>query len=91
MSRPPWLSELGWEELADEALVFLQTLLRIDLIFAAVADEEAGCELGSMWLVEHHPETVRARICFGEVGGFTLHVGSALSCRSRSLRKACAG
>ncbi len=46
-----------------------------DLIFAAVADEEAGCELGSLWLARHHPQKVRAGIAIGEVGGFTVHVG----------------
>src|SRR5262249_28625930 len=29
-----------------------------DLIFAGVADEEAGCDLGSKWLVDHHPELI---------------------------------
>ena len=32
-----------------------------DLILAAVADEEAGCELGSLWLDRNHPEKVKAR------------------------------
>ncbi len=49
--------------------------LRRDVIFAAVADEEAGCEHGSAWLVDHHPEKVRAEYALGEVGGFTLQVG----------------
>jgi acetylornithine deacetylase/succinyl-diaminopimelate desuccinylase-like protein len=51
--------------------------LRRDLIFAAVADEEAGCELGSRFLVERHPEKVRAGFAIGEVGGFPLKVGRA--------------
>jgi acetylornithine deacetylase/succinyl-diaminopimelate desuccinylase-like protein len=49
--------------------------LRRDLIFAAVADEEAGCEYGSRFLVTEHPEKVRAEYVLGEVGGFTLHFG----------------
>ncbi len=45
--------------------------LKRDLIFAAVADEEAGGEYGSGWLVEHHPEKVRAEYGLGEIGGFS--------------------
>ncbi|MDP8257559.1 MAG: M20/M25/M40 family metallo-hydrolase [Candidatus Alcyoniella australis] len=46
--------------------------LRRDVILAAVADEEEGCELGSRWLVENHPDKVRAQIALGEVGGFSM-------------------
>jgi len=46
-----------------------------DVIFAAVADEEAGCAFGSEWLVDHHPDKVRAQEALGEVGGFPLGVG----------------
>lgn len=46
-----------------------------DVIFAAVADEEAGCDVGSRWLVEHHRELVEAEYAIGESGGFSLHVG----------------
>jgi len=49
--------------------------LRRDLVLAAVADEEAGCAMGSAWLVDHHPDKVRAGFALGEVGGFTLHLG----------------
>lgn len=49
--------------------------LRRDLVFAAVADEEAGGTFGSAWLVEHHPEQVRAEICLGEIGGFSRTIG----------------
>jgi len=45
-----------------------------DVIFAAVADEEAGCDHGSRFLVEQHPELVRAEYALGEVGGFTMHL-----------------
>jgi acetylornithine deacetylase/succinyl-diaminopimelate desuccinylase-like protein len=51
------------------------TKLRRDLILAAVADEEYGCELGSQFLVERHPELVRAEYALGEVGGFSQHLG----------------
>jgi acetylornithine deacetylase/succinyl-diaminopimelate desuccinylase-like protein len=46
-----------------------------DLIMAAVADEEAGSELGARFLVENHPELVRAEFVLNETGGFTLFVG----------------
>jgi acetylornithine deacetylase/succinyl-diaminopimelate desuccinylase-like protein len=49
--------------------------LRRDVIFAAVADEEAGCDYGSKWLCERHPELVRAEYAIGESGGFSLHLG----------------
>jgi acetylornithine deacetylase/succinyl-diaminopimelate desuccinylase-like protein len=45
-----------------------------DLIFAGVADEEAGCRHGSLWLCEHHPELVRSEFAIGEGGGFNLQV-----------------
>jgi len=46
-----------------------------DVIFAAVADEEAGCDLGSRFLVEHHRSLVEAEYAIGESGGFSLHLG----------------
>ncbi len=52
-----------------------QPRLRRDVIFAAVADEEAGCDFGSKWLCETHPELVRAEYAIGESGGFSLHIG----------------
>ncbi len=45
-----------------------------DLVFAAVADEESGSRLGSFFLVEEHPDEVRAEYMLGEVGGFSLHL-----------------
>jgi acetylornithine deacetylase/succinyl-diaminopimelate desuccinylase-like protein len=48
---------------------------RRDVIFAAVADEEAGCDHGSRFLVEKHPELVRAEFALGEVGGFSMRLG----------------
>jgi acetylornithine deacetylase/succinyl-diaminopimelate desuccinylase-like protein len=50
--------------------------LRRDVILAFVADEEDGCAHGSKFLVEQHPDEVRAGFALGEVGGFTLHLGS---------------
>jgi acetylornithine deacetylase/succinyl-diaminopimelate desuccinylase-like protein len=49
--------------------------LRRELKLAAVADEEAGCAFGSQWLVDHHPDKVRAGHALGEVGGATFHLG----------------
>jgi acetylornithine deacetylase/succinyl-diaminopimelate desuccinylase-like protein len=49
--------------------------LNRDLVLAAVADEEAGSELGARFLVEHHSELVRAGWVLNEAGGFTLHLG----------------
>ncbi len=46
-----------------------------DLIVAAVADEEEGCTYGSQFLVENHPERVRAEYMLGEVGGFWQNIG----------------
>lgn len=46
--------------------------LERDVIFAAVADEEAGCDLGSQFLVDEHPDEVRADYMLGEVGAFSL-------------------
>jgi acetylornithine deacetylase/succinyl-diaminopimelate desuccinylase-like protein len=46
-----------------------------DVIFAAVADEEAGCDLGSRFLVEKHRSLVEAEFAIGESGGFSLHLG----------------
>lgn len=43
-----------------------------DVIFAGVADEEAGCQRGSLWLVDHHPDLVRAEYALGEGGGFNV-------------------
>ncbi len=49
--------------------------LKRDLIFAAVADEEAGCQFGSMFLADQHPELIRGEYAISETGGFTLHTG----------------
>lgn len=51
--------------------------LERDLIFAAVADEEAGSRKGALFLVDEHPEEVRAEYVLNEVGGHTLYMGEA--------------
>lgn len=48
--------------------------LHRDVIFAAVADEEAGCDKGSRYLVDEHPDLVRAEYMLGEVGGFSMRM-----------------
>jgi acetylornithine deacetylase/succinyl-diaminopimelate desuccinylase-like protein len=45
-----------------------------DLIFAGVADEEAGCRFGSLWLCENHTDLVRSEFAIGEGGGFNIQV-----------------
>ena len=56
-------------------LAATETVLDRDIIFAAVADEEAGCDLGSRFLVENHRDKVEAEYAIGESGGFSLHLG----------------
>jgi acetylornithine deacetylase/succinyl-diaminopimelate desuccinylase-like protein len=57
-----------------KALAASDRPLRRDVIFAAVADEERGCEYGSKYLVEEHADKVGADVMLGEVGGFWLDV-----------------
>lgn len=64
---------------AMELAVFLKLAenpanLKRDVIFAGVADEEAGCHHGSQWLVKNHPDLIRAEYGLNEVGGFSLWV-----------------
>ncbi|MEO0415323.1 MAG: M20/M25/M40 family metallo-hydrolase [Verrucomicrobiota bacterium] len=49
--------------------------LNRDVIFAAVADEEAGTRLGSEWLVNERPDLLGSdpEYVINEVGGFTMH------------------
>jgi acetylornithine deacetylase/succinyl-diaminopimelate desuccinylase-like protein len=54
-----------------------KVVLGRDVIFAAVADEEAGCDHGSRFLVEEYPDLVRAEYALGEVGGFSMHLGGS--------------
>ncbi|HVN63987.1 MAG TPA: M20/M25/M40 family metallo-hydrolase, partial [Candidatus Binataceae bacterium] len=45
------------------------------VIMAAVADEENNSVVGARFLVERHPELVRAAWVLNEIGGFTIHLG----------------
>lgn len=47
--------------------------LKRDLIFAGVADEEAGGEFGAGYLADHRRELIQAEYCLTEVGGMTVH------------------
>ena len=49
---------------------------RGNLLFLAVADEEAGGTLGAKWIVEHAPHAVRAEYALTESGGFQLPLPS---------------
>lgn len=45
-----------------------------DVIFAGVADEEAGSKYGAEFLVEKHRELVDCEYALGEIGGFSLYL-----------------
>ena len=47
---------------------------RGDLIYFAVADEEAGSAHGARWVADHHPEAIRCDYLLTESGG--LHDGT---------------
>jgi acetylornithine deacetylase/succinyl-diaminopimelate desuccinylase-like protein len=49
--------------------------LRRDVIFCSVADEEAGGWHGADWLVNEHPEWVRAAGALNEAGGISMTYG----------------
>ena len=49
-----------------------------DVVFAAVADEEAGSRLGAGFLVDKHPELVRAEYVLTEIGAYTLYFGETV-------------
>jgi acetylornithine deacetylase/succinyl-diaminopimelate desuccinylase-like protein len=48
--------------------------LKRDLIFCGVADEETGGNYGAQFMVNEHPEKVRAEYSISEVGGFPLEM-----------------
>jgi acetylornithine deacetylase/succinyl-diaminopimelate desuccinylase-like protein len=51
--------------------------LRRDVIFAATADEEAGGLEGMGWLVDHHPNWLRAAGALNECGGVSVTAGGS--------------
>ncbi len=48
---------------------------RGDVILAATADEEMGGRAGVRWLLEHHPESIKADYVINEGGGYSIPVG----------------
>jgi acetylornithine deacetylase/succinyl-diaminopimelate desuccinylase-like protein len=53
------------------ALAREKTTLERDVVFVAVADEEAGGLMGAGWLTDHHPDLVACRDVINE-GGYGL-------------------
>jgi acetylornithine deacetylase/succinyl-diaminopimelate desuccinylase-like protein len=49
--------------------------LRRDVIFCSTADEEAGGRQGAGWLVDNHPDWLRAAGALNEAGGISMAVG----------------
>ena len=47
-----------------------------DVVFAAIADEEAGMDFGSAWLVDNRPDLLQGEYCLTEGGGATGYVGN---------------
>lgn len=45
-----------------------------DVIFAATADEERAGLMGMGWLVDHHPDLIRAEYGLSEFGGFSFTI-----------------
>ncbi len=49
--------------------------LRRDVIFCCTSDEEAGGVEGAGWLVDNHPEWLRAAAALNEAGGIEMRYG----------------
>jgi acetylornithine deacetylase/succinyl-diaminopimelate desuccinylase-like protein len=58
-----------------------------DLIFIAAADEEVGVGFGLQWLVEEHPEAVRAEYALNEGAGDRVEMGGRVSYVCASAEK----
>jgi acetylornithine deacetylase/succinyl-diaminopimelate desuccinylase-like protein len=67
-----------------------QLKLRRDIIFAAVADEETGGDLGAGFLVEKHPELIQAEYALGEMGGFRLDIRGRIFFLIQVAERGCA-
>jgi acetylornithine deacetylase/succinyl-diaminopimelate desuccinylase-like protein len=61
-----------------------------DLIFAAVADEEAGGRYGAAYLVEHHPDLIRAGFALCEIGGFRIDIKGRIYYPVQVAERGCA-
>jgi acetylornithine deacetylase/succinyl-diaminopimelate desuccinylase-like protein len=77
----------GAVDMKNMAAMSLMTLLLLkrlgvslerDVVFAAVADEEAGSRYGARYLVEKHADLVRAEYVLNEIGGYTLYFGNSI-------------
>jgi acetylornithine deacetylase/succinyl-diaminopimelate desuccinylase-like protein len=65
---------------AMELMTFLlakrnQLPLKRDLIFMANADEETGGSMGAGWMVQNHPDLIRAEYAINEGGPSSLVIG----------------
>jgi acetylornithine deacetylase/succinyl-diaminopimelate desuccinylase-like protein len=60
-----------------------------DLVYLAVADEEASGRLGARWLVEKHWDKVKADFMITELGGFFIRnkkgLGITVSCGEKGI------
>ncbi|MBL8610221.1 MAG: M20/M25/M40 family metallo-hydrolase [Myxococcales bacterium] len=50
-----------------------------DVIVAFTADEEEGDDNGVAWLLEHHPDAIRAALCLTEGGGGDIRKGKKIA------------
>lgn len=72
------------KHMAAMSLVVLMELRRRkvrlsrDVVFAAVADEEAGGAWGAGYLVDREPELIGSQYCLTEVGGMTVTVNGRI-------------
>ncbi len=80
-----WLYGRGAIDMKSMTAYALMTMLllkrhgvtpRRDVILSAVADEEEGGAKGMGFLVDKHPDRVRAEYALNEVGGFSLASGT---------------
>lgn len=55
-----------------------KTALPGTVVFAAVADEEAGADYGADWLLRHHRDAVMADYVLTECGGTPLHTPAGM-------------
>lgn len=68
-------------------LVDRGTALDRDVIFAATPDEETGGQYGLGWLIEHHPELIRAEFALNEGGRIRVVNGRPLYAAVQTTEK----
>ncbi|MBI4858724.1 MAG: M20/M25/M40 family metallo-hydrolase [Candidatus Riflebacteria bacterium] len=64
--------------------------LKRDVILSVTADEECGGRMGARFLVDHHPDAVRAEIAFGELGGVNTYLADTCFYLIGVAEKGCA-